>query len=347
MMSREFTDQYGGGYGDHPDAAGGFDPRAEAEAQAMAMAQAQADRIAFERVEPRPMVQLASDTYSLRGLVWSPPEGFETYGRVVVLHGIQSHSEWYLDLGRTLAALGVEAHFPDRRGSGNNTENRGDTPNAQRLVDDVAERLEALREQEPEAPVGLVGISWGGKLAAVVAGERPDLVDALALICPGLVPRVDPGPWSRLGIGLALAIRPRTTFRIPLSDPELFTANPPAIEYIANDHLALRRATARFMLASRTLDRRVRRLVNQIRTPTLLMLAGRDRIIDNPRTLNFLRALPSGDRMVIDYPDAHHTLEFEPDPYRYSTDLADWLLDRFARISGRRRRPPPPEVLGE
>jgi alpha-beta hydrolase superfamily lysophospholipase len=28
---------------------------------------------------------------------------------------------------------------------------------------------------------------------------------------------------------------------------------------------------------------------------------------------------------VIEYPDAHHTLEFEPDPRRYAQDLIDWL----------------------
>ena len=59
------------------------------------------------------------------------------------------------------------------------------------------------------------------------------------------------------------------------------------------------------------------------------MLAGQDRIVDNARTLASVKALASTDRTIIEYPEGHHTLEFEPDPTRYARDLIDWL-DRKA-----------------
>ena len=31
---------------------------------------------------------------------------------------------------------------------------------------------------------------------------------------------------------------------------------------------------------------------------------------------------------MIEYPEGHHTLEFDPDPSRYALDLADWLDGR-------------------
>ena len=64
-----------------------------------------------------------------------------TEGRVVVLHGVQSHGGWYHSLGRTLADAGYEAHFPDRRGSGANEVDRGHAPSAGRLLADIAELL--------------------------------------------------------------------------------------------------------------------------------------------------------------------------------------------------------------
>ena len=125
-------------------------------------------------------------------------------GRVVVLHGVQSHGGWYHRLGRTLAEAGYEAHFPDRRGSGANRRDRGHAPSARRLLDDVAEYLpDAPRAGEPAAPIALAGISWGGKLAVVTAAEHPELVDALALICPGLHPRVGVSRRERLRIAWA------------------------------------------------------------------------------------------------------------------------------------------------
>src|SRR3954454_23827173 len=106
-------------------------------------------------IEPLIRPQIASDGYALHTTTW-PVEG-ELKGRVVVLHGVQSHGGWYHHLGRTLAGAGDEATFPDRRGSGANQVDRGHTPSARRLLDDLAELLESLRARSPAAPIALAG----------------------------------------------------------------------------------------------------------------------------------------------------------------------------------------------
>src|SRR4051812_36973547 len=123
--------------------------------------------------EPRAETQVASDGYPIHVVVWPAPGPVR--GRVVVLHGVQSHGGWYHGLGRTLAGAGYETHFPDRRGSGANRGDRGHTPSAGRLVRDITERLGALRERDSKVPIVLAGISWGGKLAVVTAGRHPEL----------------------------------------------------------------------------------------------------------------------------------------------------------------------------
>ena len=266
---------------------------------------------------------VASDRYVIRAKRWEPSG--RSRGSVVILHGVQSHGGWYSNLGQILASRGYEAHFPDRRGSGANRADRGHTPSMGRLLADVAEYLETLRVQAPDRPIALAGISWGGKLAVIAAGRQPRLVDALALICPGLHPRVGVGRWERLRIALAYFLHRRKTFSIPLSDPALFTASHAGQEFIANDPLGLRAATAGLLAASTFIDRVVRTIPPQVRQPALLMLAGQDRIVDNERTRAYFDRLASPDRRVIDYPDGHHTLEFDRDPSRYALDLADWL----------------------
>jgi acylglycerol lipase len=282
-------------------------------------------------IEPRAWRQEASDGYPIHVATW-PPAG-PIRGRVVVIHGVQSHGGWYHGLGRTLAAAGYEAHFPDRRGSGANRPDRGHAPSARRLVDDLAELLGLLRDRGPTPPIALAGISWGGKLAVLVAGRHPDRVAALALICPGLHPRVGVSRGERLRIAWAYFTDRRKTFPIPLSDPALFTANPEGQAFIADDPLGIRAGTAGLLAASTFIDRSVRRMPPLIRQPCLLMLAGRDRIVDNARTLAYYRTLASPDRRVIEYPEAHHTLEFEPDPSRYARDLIDWLDEVLGRRS--------------
>jgi alpha-beta hydrolase superfamily lysophospholipase len=273
----------------------------------------------------------ASDGYPLHVALWrpsGPPKGI-----VVALHGVQSHSGWYHNLGRTLAAAGYLATFPDRRGSGANQSDRGHTPTAGRLICDLVEWVQALRGESPGVPASVAGISWGGKLAVIAAARHPELVDSLALICPGLQPRVGISLGEKLRIAWAFLTRSRRTFPIPLSDPALFTANPEGQAFIAADPYSLREGTAGLLAASFIIDRMVGRAAARIRQPSLLMLAGQDRIVDNTRTLGYFRRLASPDRDVIEYPEGHHTLEFEPDPSRYALDLVAWL-DRHAASGG-------------
>lgn len=288
-------------------------------------------------IKPLIQTQTASDGYPIHVLIWPTPE--PPKGRVVVLHGVQSHGGWYHGLGRTLAEAGYETHFPDRRGSGANARERGHTPSLRRLLDDVAEWLATLKERDGSLPIALAGISWGGKTALVVSGQRPALVDALALICPGLHPRVGVSFRERLAIASAyLTGRRLRRFPIPLSDPALFTASPEGQAFIAADPLSLRTATASLLAASRFLDRRVARVPGKVHQPALLMLAGHDRIVDNDRTRAAFDRLASIDRRLIEYPDGHHTLEFDPDPTRYARDLAAWLDE----VIDRREQTPTP-----
>lgn len=247
-------------------------------------------------------------------------------GRVVLLHGIRSHAGWYARTVSELVAAGYEVHFLDRRGSGLNTARRGDTPSFRRLLQDVIEYLHHVRRTKAHLPLFLAGISWGGKLALGVPTEKPGLVDGVVLLCPGLVAKVRPPFPTRLRIALARFLNPTKLFPIPLNEPELFTADPEKRQFIAADRHGLTAATARFLFESVRFDFYLRRRAGRVRPPVLLMLAGRDRILDNPGTRKYLTRLGRAERVtVIDYPYAEHTLEFEP--VDFLTDVTRWMRE--------------------
>jgi alpha-beta hydrolase superfamily lysophospholipase len=250
------------------------------------------------------------------------PAGDKPVARVVCLHGIQSHAGWYEYSCTRLSRAGFEVSFLDRRGSGMNDEARGDAPGFRRLLDDVAEYLQGLRGS---VPVFLVAVSWGGKLAAALQRRHPGLVEGLALLCPGFFSQRRPGLSQRLAILWARLTAPERRFPIPLNDPELFTATPHWQQFLRGDPLLLREATARLLVESVRLDGYLRVVPNHVRVPALLLLAGRDRIIDNAATRRYVGRFHTKDQTVVEYPDAHHTLEFESDPDRFIDDLTGWL----------------------
>jgi alpha-beta hydrolase superfamily lysophospholipase len=268
----------------------------------------------------------ASDGYRYRYRRYVPTQPMKA--RVVCVHGIQSHGGWYEQSCESLCKAGYSVCFLDRRGSGLNQEGRGDAPSFRRLLDDLAEFIQAETEPSLGIPTFLLAISWGGKLAVALERRHPGLVDGLALVCPGLFPKVRPSFGERLRIALTRLWSPEEFFPIPLNDPELFTANPRWQRFIQEDPLGLRQATARLLVESARLDAYLRWIPPCIRIPMLVLLAEKDRIIDNIRTRRFIARLASLEKRIIEYPGAHHTLEFEPNPEVYLGDLRRWLQDQ-------------------
>jgi alpha-beta hydrolase superfamily lysophospholipase len=255
-------------------------------------------------------------------------------GVVVFVHGIQSHAGWYEFSCTQLAQAGYQVYFLDRRGSGMNAEERGDAPSFRRLLDDIAEFLTVLPRTAPRGhtvgrlPVFLAGISWGGKLAVALERRHPGLVDGLALLCPGFFAKVRPTLWQRISILCMRLFRPRKKYPIPLNDPELFTASPRWQQFLRDDPLRLHQATARLLLESVRLDGYLRFTPKYVHVPVLLLLAGEDRVIRNDDTREYVGRFATPDKEIIEYPGAHHTLEFEPDPSGFIGDLRGWLDKR-------------------
>lgn len=257
--------------------------------------------------------------------LWRPADA--PRGLVVALHGIQSHSGWYGASAAFLAEAGYAVAFLDRRGSGVSTSRRGDASHLDRLFHDVVQSVAWLERQGLSGlPKVLMAVSWGGKLAALTAARRPELFDGLALLAPGLCTLVRANVAQRIALRAADAAGfGSREIPIPLDDPALFTDVREYQDFIRNDALTLRRATVRFLRISLELDAELQQSASRVQCPTLLMLAGRDRIVDNAATRRFVETFGSDRKTVIEYPQATHTLEFETDRHRVFQDLSSWL----------------------
>jgi alpha-beta hydrolase superfamily lysophospholipase len=268
----------------------------------------------------------SSDRYNWRFRHFPAPDPAKAH--LVSIHGIQSHGGWYEHSCSRFAEAGFEVDFLDRRGSGLNDIDRGDCPSFRRLIDDIAE---FLRDRKKDGyKLFLMAISWGGKLAMALPRRHPNLVDGLILNCPGMCPRVGVSFVQRMSILASRLINPKRLFDVPLSDPALFTADPERQLFIREDKLAVRQATARFLMESARLDGFLRWFApSAVTMPVLLLLAEHDRIIDNSATRKYLDRCPSTAKQIIEYPGTHHTLEFEPNRDQFIDDVLRWLNDRI------------------
>lgn len=253
------------------------------------------------------------------------PASNEVRGAVLYHHGIQSHCGWYERSPAKLAQAGFAVLQVDRRGSGRNDRDRGHAESAEQLLGDASAARDELLRRTGLAEYHVVGVSWGGKLAAAAYAADPTGVRSLSLVTPGLFPRVGVSAETATTIGFAMLYEPHRAFDIPLNDPELFTADPTWQEFHRTDPLTLRQCTAGFYLASRRLDRIAAKLASAPPVAIHLFLAGDERIVDNDKTAAFITKLGWPGGRITTHDHARHSLEFEPCSDEYLNELASFV----------------------
>lgn len=225
-----------------------------------------------------------------------------------------------------MACHGCDVYFADRRGSGLNGHQRGHADDAARLLNDVRQLIRIAREEHPHAGVTLLGLSWGGKLAAAFASRFPEDIDRLALLYPGLKSQFSPNRLQSALLKFAIRRdRKHRPVRLPFQSPELFTSQKNWQQFIQDDPLKLEWLTTGLVNAGVQLDQM---LANSegVMLPTLLCLAGRDQLIDNQQTRRIVCDWPTESLNVRCFPDAQHTLEFEPEREGFVEQLSSFCL---------------------
>ncbi|UCE58306.1 MAG: alpha/beta fold hydrolase [Phycisphaerales bacterium] len=274
------------------------------------------------------------DKYPAYARFWCPTN---LQGAVLFHHGIQSHCGWYESSAASLVEAGFAVLQVDRRGCGRNSTDRGHAESADLLIGDALAARDTLAHLTGFKKHHVIGVSWGGKLAVAAYVSDPDYVLSLTLVTPGLFPLVGVSKGEMSKIGFAMLYEQERLFDIPLNQADLFTTVPRWKHFFDTDVLTLSQCTAGFFLASRRMDKIVAKLPTSRPVPVHLFVAGVERIIDNDKTIAFVRDLNWPDCQITQYNEARHSLEFEGDPAVFFRDQASFIADRRTPCSGKQR----------
>lgn len=268
-----------------------------------------------------------NDGMELACVIHRPRKLHPRHAAFIYLHGIESHSGWFDKAAERIAARGYPVVCLDRRGSGINRENRGfvsgHVERGTSLVEDIHQAVQIARSTKGIDEIYLIGLSWGGKFAMAYDATHPDEVDGMILITPGMKPRVDLKPLEKAAVFTDVVFAPERQHRIPI-EPEMFTSDPAQLRFIREDPLKLHTASAGFMWQSLAMDRLVAKMDDGKHPPMLVMLAGKDRIIDNAATREFVTRDPKRAVTIIEYPDQTHSIQLDA-PDMLARDMIRWI----------------------
>jgi len=257
---------------------------------------------------------------AVHGYAWRHPS---PVAALVVLHGLQSHAQWFAEAADGLVDRGLSLYALERRGSGSSPWPSGDVDRYGTWIDEALALVEFVRREQPGVPVHLLGHCFGANVALGAALERPAGVSSLIMLAPGLHIRPDYRPSEKLRIaGAALVARERR-FRVPLDD-DLFTGDSEVLAWIAADRLGSKAVSARCLVQMRRMIASLRRRVGSLTVPLLVVEATRDRISDNAANAALLdRSL--GGRWRRSTFDAEHFLLAEPCREAVLDEIAAWV----------------------
>jgi alpha-beta hydrolase superfamily lysophospholipase len=256
---------------------------------------------------------------------WPVPAGVTARGAVVLVHGLGEHSGRYEHVGRHLAALGYAVQSYDHRGHGDSPGARGGLPGPDALLDDLRTVFDRAAAAAPDgAPPFLLGHSLGGTVAARAATGGWVAPRGLVLSSPALRVTLSRAQRALLRAGLRLAPDRAVPNRLPSDklshDPAVgaaYRADP-----LVHDRISPR--LTRFLLEA---GAAARRDAARFTVPTLVLVAGRDHLVDASGARDFAAALPRGVGTLRVYDELYHELfnEREPERARVLDDLARWL----------------------
>lgn len=192
---------------------------------------------------------------------WGPSSARD---HVVLLHGVESHAGWFTDVASLLAGGGVRCLAFDRPGFGQSPGPRGHVPSLKICIRDVIEIAQDARTacRHPHPRVHLVGMSWGGLLAAYVAQYHPPLWSTVTLIAPAIYTTKMPSPHSLT----AALLHPSKRVPLPIAIRD-FTPIPELQEVILQDPHRVTDVTLLTLLQTVRLQHLVRRPPSKKKAP--------------------------------------------------------------------------------
>ena len=272
--------------------------------------------------------RLRGEAGSLAVCDWPAPEG-SARGTVLIVHGLGEHVGRYDAVAQRLRAWGWAVRGHDHQGHGRSDGARGRLHTDNGLLQDLDTVIDATRAHplRGQGPLVLLGHSMGGLLAARAVATRLRPVQALVLSSPAL------GVRTNAVQKLLLATLPRWLPHLTVGnrlDAQWVARDPDAVRAYLADPLVHDRISARLGAWIDSEGPPTVAAAAEWQTPTLLLYAGQDKLVDPAASDAFARQAPAGCVQAHRFEPMYHEVFNDPEREQVLALLRRWLDARFS-----------------
>jgi len=240
---------------------------------------------------------------------------------VVLMHGLGEHCGRYAHVARFFNQQGYAVRSYDHRGHGRSDGRRGDVPAADTLIEDARLVVEDFARERDTPPL-LVGHSMGGLYAACYATCGVSPLSGLILSSPALAIRLSGA--QRVLLRLLEAMAPGLGIANGL-DVRYLSHRQDVIDAYTSDPLVHRKISARLLKSMQAAVEFSQSHAPALKSRTLLLVAGEDRLVDASGSAAFHAKLAPGVGSLRAYASFYHEIFNEVDAERVFADIRTWL----------------------
>ncbi|MFK8182860.1 MAG: lysophospholipase [Phormidesmis sp.] len=250
-------------------------------------------------------------------------------GVLALAHGLGEHSGRYCAVVESLTAAGYAVFAFDNQGHGKSEGQRGHITRWQNYRDNTKAFLRLVREQEPLAPLFLMGHSLGGLIVLdyILRNEQTNPTDIMGVVVSA--PPVQPtnGTVSKARILLAQTLSgllPRFSLKMGLNGSGL-SRDQQVNKAVAHDPLNHPYVTLRWGSETLSTMKWVRAHISNLRLPILLIHGDADPIMDYEGSCEIFRQINSPSKTLKIYEGSYHEPHNDLDADVVMNDLVNWL----------------------
>ena len=247
--------------------------------------------------------------------------------RLVLVHGLGEHSGRYGHVIDLLTAQGISVWAIDHQGHGRSEGARGHIDRFDQYLNDLEQMVDMAKKDMPEGrKCFLLGHSMGGLIVLRFAEIFRNAIDGVIASSPGLAPAMKIPVVKGGAAKLISHIWPSLTFDNEL-DPSHLSHDQAIVQAYIADPLVNRRISARWFTEFLFAMEAAKSEASAIHIPTLMQVAGSDRIVNPQISKIFFEALAAKDKTLFFYNDLYHEIynESADDREKVLSDLSAWL----------------------
>jgi acylglycerol lipase len=255
---------------------------------------------------------------------WTPGDARAV---VVLVHGFNSHSGYYIRTGEALAARGFAAYALDLRGRGRSDGDRFYIDSMSEFVQDVATVVSLAKLRHPGLPTFLLGHSAGGVVSCLYVLEHQD--ELAGFICESFAFQV-PAPDFAIAALKGLSHLAPHAHVLKLHNED-FSRDPAMVKAMNDDPLiANETQPTRTVAELARADERLRTEFPSITLPLLVLHGTADKAAKAGGSQIFYDSAGSTDKTIELYQGHYHDLLNDIGHEEVLGDIIEWIEARVS-----------------